>query len=131
MRGEQGQSGYWIPGAVSVTFRDMHLGADEVLELMAETGLETIEWSENVHLMENDPSAARDLRKGSRRAACSIAADRPDYNHNTPAAPDKALCGTLRNAAALEAPVVRLCAGTAAPANVGGTDVLRLRRESQ
>ena len=51
MRGEQGQAGYWIPGAVSVTFRDMHLGADEVLELMGETGLETIEWSENVHLM--------------------------------------------------------------------------------
>ena len=48
MRGEQGQAGYWIPGAVSVTFRDMHLGADEVLELMGETGLETIEWSENV-----------------------------------------------------------------------------------
>ena len=69
MRGEQGQAGYWIPGAVSVTFRDMHLGADEVLELMAETGLETIEWSENVHLMENDPAAARDLRNRSRRAA--------------------------------------------------------------
>ena len=131
MRGEQGQSGYWIPGAVSVTFRDMHLGADEVLELMAETGLETIEWSENVHLTENDPDAARDLRNRSRRAGISIAAYGSYYRLGTQADPEKAFCCTLRNAAALEAPVVRIWAGTEGSVNVSDTDFLRLCREAQ
>lgn len=123
-------SARWIPGAVSVTFRDMHLGVDEALELLCETGLRTIEWSENVHLPENDPSGARDLRNRTRSAGISVAAYGSYYHLGTYGDPEKTFSRTLRNAAALEAPVVRIWAGNQGSQNTCDADFYRMCREA-
>ncbi len=99
----------WIPGAVSATFRKTGLTVDEILALCQECHLSAIEWSENAHVMPNDPEGARLLGEKTRSAGLRIAAYGSYYRLGMQADVFRA---SLVSAKALGAPIIRVWAGT-------------------
>ncbi|GLZ33232.1 sugar phosphate isomerase [Lentzea sp. NBRC 105346] len=93
-----------IPGLVSVTFRQLTIG--EIGELATECGLQAVEWGADVHVPPCDFAAARRaLDTGLKVAAYG--------SYYRAGVTDRAeLAEILETAAELDAPLVRVWAGT-------------------
>ena len=102
----------WIPGAVSATFRRMEMSAEAVTELLADCGLQAVEWSENVHVAPGDPEGASILRRKTEAAGLQVAAYGSYYRLGEQADPVRVFSESLASASALCAPVIRIWAGT-------------------
>ena len=102
----------WIPGVVSATFRDKP--AEEVIRLAAANHLEAIEWSENAHVQPGDPEGAKMLKECTLAAGLRIAAYGSYYRLGGYENPAEVFARSLVSAEALEAPVIRIWAGTRA-----------------
>jgi len=101
-----------IPGAVSATFKKIPVTADEIIALLQETGLECVEWSENVHVFPDDPEGAEALGKKTRAAGLRVAAYGSYYRLGENENPEETFLKSLRSAEALGAPYLRVWAGT-------------------
>lgn len=99
----------WIPGIVSVTFR--HRTADEVIALAAGNGLRAVEWSENAHVLPDDPQGAAELRRRTEAAGLMVAAYGSYFRLCANQSTETAFRQSLRSAAALGAPLIRVWAG--------------------
>ena len=97
-------------GLVSITFRQ--LSPQEIVTLVAEAGLEGIEWGGDVHVPHGEPATAREVARITRDAGLAVAAYGSYYRvgHDEPA-PFEAVLDT---AAELGAPLVRVWAGKVA-----------------
>lgn len=120
----------WIPGAVSATFKKMPLTASDVIGLMRESGLQAVEWSENVHVMPDDPAGAAALEKMTRDAGLTVTAYGSYFRLGENKAPDAVFSASLRSAAALGAPIIRVWAGTQPSADTSPEERKRLAKEA-
>ncbi|NJN84846.1 MAG: TIM barrel protein [Caldilineaceae bacterium] len=94
-------------GLVSVTFRK--LSTSEVIDLVAEAGLEAIEWGGDVHVPAGDLADATRVGDATRAAGLAVAAYGSYYRAGHPeSGPFEAV---LESAAALGAPMIRVWAG--------------------
>lgn len=94
------------PGLASVTFRQ--LSVEEITALAAESGLIGIEWGGDVHVPHGEVSRAHMVKRITLDAGLEVASYGSYYrcNDNVP------FSDVLKTAAALEAPVIRVWAGT-------------------
>lgn len=121
---------HWIPGAVSATFKKMPLSVDEVIGLLVECGLKAVEWSENVHVLPDDPDGAALLRRKTEAAGLKIAAYGSYFRLGENEQPIPAFERSLQSAKALGAPLIRVWAGTHASAEVDDALFRCLRDEA-
>lgn len=95
-------------GLVSITFRQ--LSAQEILRLVAQTGLEGIEWGGDIHAPRGDLVHAREVRRMTAEAGLRTAAYGSYYRvGHEDSGPFEAVLAT---AVELEAPLIRVWAGT-------------------
>lgn len=99
-----------IPGMVSATFRDKP--ADEIIKICLEAGLKAVEWSENAHVLPDDPKGAAALYEQTKAAGLRVAAYGSYYRLGQQKDPETVFRASAVSAAALHAPVIRLWAGT-------------------
>jgi len=112
-----------IPGLVSITFRA--LSPEEIITVVSENRLGAIEWGGDVHVPHGDTGRARELARRSAEAGLSVAAYGSYYKfEDIPAQSEKGAAGSettrkgpsrqavLDTAEALEAPLIRVWAGT-------------------
>jgi sugar phosphate isomerase/epimerase len=94
-------------GLVSVTFRA--LSAGQIVDLVAQAGLEGIEWGGDVHVPHGDLSRAHDIGNMTRRAGLRVASYGSYYRvgHEEPVQFEV----VLETAIALQAPLIRVWAG--------------------
>ena len=118
----------WIPGIVSVTFREKPAG--EVIRLARENGLEAIEWSENAHVQADDPKGAAGLRQDTAAAGLKVAAYGSYYRLGEYEHPAETFGKSLVSGCALGAPVIRVWAGVKASADADAAYRARLAREA-
>ncbi|MGN1019247.1 MAG: sugar phosphate isomerase/epimerase family protein [Aristaeellaceae bacterium] len=118
----------WIPGVVSVTFRSLPAG--EVIRLAAENRLKAVEWSENAHVMPDDPRGAAQLRRDTEAAGLTVAAYGSYYRLGEYGDPEEAFRRSLTSAVALGAPTLRVWAGVKPSAEADGAYRARLAREA-
>lgn len=93
-----------IPGLVSVTFRQLTIG--EIGELALECGLQAVEWGADVHVPPGDFAAARKALDTGLKVAAYGSYYRAGVSDRSELAP------VLETAAELDAPLVRVWAGT-------------------
>lgn len=98
------------PGLVSITFRQ--LSPHEVIALAARAGLAGIEWGGDIHVPHGDTARARLVLKASREAGVDIAAYGSYYRIGHSEEEGLAFSHVLHTAIELEAPVIRVWAGT-------------------
>ncbi|MET9226703.1 TIM barrel protein [Lentzea sp. NPDC003310] len=94
-----------IPGLVSVTFR--RLTVEEIGDLATECGLQAVEWGGDVHVPPGDFAAARKALDTGLKVAAYGSYYRAGVSDRADLAP------VLETAAELDAPYVRVWAGTA------------------
>lgn len=99
-----------IPGIVSATFKNE--SPDYVLEQVRIAGLKAIEWSENWHVPAGDTKAAAALAERTRANGIEIAAYGSYYRLGENADPTQAFRPSLQNAAAMQAPLMRIWGGS-------------------
>lgn len=114
-RGPEAVRTTWIPGVVSATFKT--LPAAEVIRLAAENHLEAVEWSENAHVMPDDPEGAAALKQATEAAGLTVAAYGSYYRLGEYEDPAAVFAASLVSAAALGAPTIRVWAGVKASAD--------------
>lgn len=108
------------PGLCSVTFRQLTPG--RIIELVADAGLEVIEWGGDIHVPPGDPARAAEVAKATTDAGLAVAS----YGSYFRAGADEPLTPILDSAEALGADRVRIWAGAvdaaeAAPADWAAT----------
>ena len=128
-RGHQAVRTTWIPGVVSATFRDRP--AEEVIRLAAQNGLKAVEWSENAHIMPDDPAGAAALKQATEAAGLVIAAYGSYYRLGEYDDPAGTFRRSLVSAAALGAPTIRVWAGTKGSADADDAYRVRLAEEAR
>lgn len=95
------------PGLVSITFRQ--LSPQEIVDLVVQAGLASVEWGGDVHVPHGDVQQAQKVRKRSEAAGLAVAAYGSYYRvGHTDTGPFDAV---LETAVALGAPVIRVWAG--------------------
>ena len=95
-----------VPGIVSFTFKNFSI--DEILEVTAACGLKAVEWSENHHIeCGNTKQAAATARK-TRELGLEVAA----YSSYYRLGKGMDIRPSLENGLAMEAPIVRIWAGS-------------------
>lgn len=99
-----------IPGMVSATFRG--LTAERIISLCTQAGLKAVEWSENAHVMPGDEEGARALGQKTREAGLEVAAYGSYYRLGQQEDIEGTFLPTVKSAAALGAPLIRIWAGT-------------------
>lgn len=104
----------WIPGLVSVSFREET--PETILREARAAGLQAVEWGGDVHVPAGDIQNARRVGFLTREAGLRTAAYGSYYRLGEAAEPRTAFAPVLETARALEAPVIRLWAGTAGSA---------------
>lgn len=117
-----------IPGLVSVTFRDRT--AEWIIKQCQRAGLKAVEWSENIHVFPDDEAGADHLYRQTTAAGLSVAAYGSYYRLGEQEAPAEVFGRSLRSAAALRAPVIRIWAGTKPSLEVGEAEFDRLAEEA-
>lgn len=101
------------PGLVSVTLRA--LSPDQIIALAIQAELQTIEWGGDVHVPPGDAQRAVEVGQRTRDAGLSVAAYGSYYRLGQAAEADFA--AILEAALALQAPLIRVWAGTESPQN--------------
>jgi 3-dehydroshikimate dehydratase len=98
-------------GLVSVTFRQLSPG--EIVDLVAEAGLDGIEWGGDVHVPHGDVGSARDVYRRTVDAGLSIPSYGSYYRPGQEDPPpfEASFEAALDSAVALHAPIVRVWAG--------------------
>ena len=127
-RCEKAVSTTWIPGMVSVTFRDKP--AQEVIRLAVENRLEAVEWSENAHVLPGDEDGAGTIGNATRTAGLQVAACGSYYRLGEYEDAADTFAKSLVCAAAMGAPVMRIWAGTRSSADADGEYRRRLAQEA-
>ncbi len=105
-----------IPGLVSVTFRQ--LAPRELTELAASSGLRSIEWGGDIHVPPDNPANAREVAALTAAAGLQTAAYGSYYRCVTADGDLPEFEPILETAVALDAPKIRVWAGS-----VGSEDV--------
>ncbi|WP_185967607.1 sugar phosphate isomerase/epimerase [Clostridium sp. HBUAS56010] len=118
-----------IPGMVSATFRDQ--SADEVLRLCRLADLKGIEWSEHAHVFPEDLEGARKLGEQTRKEGLMVAAYGSYFRLGNEKEPEEAFLKSVKAAAALGAPIIRIWAGTKPSAQVGKEEFSNLCKEAK
>jgi len=121
-------SATWIPGVVSVTFRDKP--AEEVIRLAVQNHLEAIEWSENAHILPDAPEDAKKLKEATEAAGLQVAAYGSYYRLGEYENPEETFGKSLASASALGAPVIRVWAGVKASEDADEAYRARLAKEA-
>jgi 3-dehydroshikimate dehydratase len=103
-----------VPGLVSISFRP--LSAQEVVRLVVDCKLRSIEWGGDVHVPHGNVAIAERVKQMSDDAGIAVSAYGSYYR--LAAAPDKTppFEAVLDSALALKAPIVRVWAGNVASA---------------
>lgn len=101
-----------IPGIVSATFRDKPV--EDIIRLCRESRLKAVEWSENAHVMPDDPAGASALYEKTVKAGLQVAAYGSYYRLGLQSLEDAdgIFRKSIRSAAALHAPLIRIWAGS-------------------
>ncbi len=115
------------PGLVSITFRK--LTPEEIIPLVAEAGLSAIEWGADVHVRPGELMRASEINRMTREAGLRVAAYgsyyrlglEPGDEHYQP------FSQVLDTAASLQAPCIRIWAGTKASGDPAADDDYRQR----
>jgi len=100
-------------GLVSITFRD--LAPRAIVDLVAQAGLDGIEWGGDVHVPPGDESRARDVRQITQEAGLAVSAYGSYYRLRDERDEEHAFESVLATAVALGAPVIRVWAGNQSP----------------
>ncbi len=95
-----------VPGIVSFTFKSFSI--DEILEVTVSCGLKAIEWSENHHLECGNTAQAREVAARTRDLGLEVAA----YSSYYRLGKGMDIRPSLDSALAMEAPIVRIWAGS-------------------
>ena len=119
----------WIPGVVSATFRDR--AAEEIIRLAADNGLKAVEWSENAHVLPDDPEGAAALRKATEAAGLTVAAYGSYYRLGEYEDAEATFRKSLVSAKALGAPTIRVWAGVKPSCEADGAYRARLAEEAR
>jgi 3-dehydroshikimate dehydratase len=98
------------PGLVSITFRQ--LTPEQVIELVGRAGLVGIEWGGDVHVPHGDEVLARRVGELTRAAGLHVAAYGSYFRAGHSEQEGLLFSKVLASARALEAPVIRIWAGT-------------------
>lgn len=101
--------GRLIPGLCSITFRQ--LAAEEIVKLVKEAKLETIEWGGDVHVPHGNVAKAREVRALTERAGLLVAAYGSYYRVGESEKAGLKFADVLSSAKALGAPTLRVWAG--------------------
>lgn len=112
----------FIPGLVSISFRQLNV--PQIIQLCADHGLTAIEWGGDVHVPHGDVAIAEATRKATVAAGLSVAAYGSYYRCN-PTAEQPIFDDVLASARALQAPIIRVWAGT-----LGSAETSPTRREA-
>jgi 3-dehydroshikimate dehydratase len=117
------------PGMVSATFREKK--AERILELCVQADLKAVEWSENAHVMPDDPDGATLLYQKTRDAGLSVAAYGSYYRLGENDDPETVFLKSVKSAAALKAPLIRVWAGKKPSAEVTEAERKKLAAETR
>lgn len=117
-----------IPGIVSATFKAET--PDYVLSAMQAAGLTAVEWSENWHVPAGDVPAAVELRERTRAQGAEVAAYGSYYRLGQNRDPEQDFQPSLRSAAAMQAPVIRIWGGSLASDRLPADQRAALAREA-
>jgi len=112
-------------GLVSVTFRQ--LCCEEIVELVSEAKLAGIEWGGDIHVPHGDVARAKEVGRMTRAAGLQVAAYGSYFNGAEGATFEQ----VLDSAAALEAPTIRIWAGTTGSADTSDADRAALVAEAR
>jgi sugar phosphate isomerase/epimerase len=97
-------------GLVSVSFRK--LSARQIVDLVARSGLEGIEWGGDVHVPHGNAASAREVAAMTRDAGLAVAAYGSYYRAGEPATGDNPdFAAVLNSAVRLGAPCIRVWSG--------------------
>lgn len=107
-----------MTGLVSVTFRKRT--AQEIIGLAAAAGLDGIEWGSDVHAPESDPACAALLGKVTRAAGLRVLSYGSYYRLGGGEGRPAAFLPFLKAAAAMDAPNIRIWAGSLPPEKADG-----------
>lgn len=99
----------FIPGLVSITFRA--LSPRQVIDLVQQADLQTIEWGGDIHVPVGDVARAREVGRQTREAGLSVTAYGSYYRLGSDDAQASLFPRVLESAVALGAPTVRVWAG--------------------
>lgn len=111
-------------GLVSITFR--RLTPERIVQLVAEAGLQGIEWGGDIHAPHGDVAQAKRVRKLTLDHGLEVAAYGSYYRLGS----GMAFEPVLASAAALEAPVIRVWAGVKGSAETTEEERAAIERES-
>lgn len=101
------------PGLCSVTLRNH--SPREIIQLASEAGLEGIEWGGDIHVPPGDLATARSVRQQTRDAGLEIISYGSYYRLSHHAPDSMLFASVLETAVALQAPFIRVWAGTKSP----------------
>ncbi len=104
------------PGLVSITFRDR--SPREIVNLVAEAALESIEWGGDVHVLPGDAANAREVRRMTADAGLQVAAYGSYFRIIEADGSTPEFESTLVTAVELGAPTIRVWAGCRDSENV-------------
>ncbi len=107
-------------GLTSVTFRNLR--AEDIIALTAEAGLDGIEWGADVHVKPGDEERARQVGRMTREAGLRVLSYGSYLNTGRTKEPEKEFEAILNAALCLEAPMIRVWAGTIPPREAGPED---------
>lgn len=109
------------PGLVSITFRK--LVPEEIISLVEQSELRSIEWGGDVHCPHGDTTTAKQVGQLTRDAGIEVAAYGSYYRAGATEGPS--IEAVLDSASALGAPLIRIWAGTEGSENVTAGDRAR------
>lgn len=102
-------------GLVSVTFRK--LSPEEIIRLVAQAGLDGIEWGGDIHVPHGDIARAKDIAQKTKDAGLSAASYGSYYSLGCEEEKNLPFETVLETALALGAPIIRVWAGKRASAD--------------
>lgn len=118
-----------VPGLVSATFKEE--SPAYVLAALQKADLHAVEWSEKWHIPAGDTALARDLRDRTLAQGADIAAYGSYYRLGENSDLAKDFLPSLRNAAALGAPLIRIWGGGKASAELDADTRRKLAAEAK
>jgi 3-dehydroshikimate dehydratase len=109
-----------IPGLVSITFRS--LDPQEIIRLVTQSGVQSIEWGGDIHVPPGNVTRARDVGRWTREAGLMIAAYGSYYRLADGRTEAVSFECVLASAVALGAPTIRVWAGSRGSADYSAVE---------